>query len=159
METTDTRAALAQKLYKAFCTGTRSKAMGGGTFYKLRSNAPQWMTDAIREAHDRGDILPNDWIYDQCHTIASNMSDTDPADWEDSVGEWADSGVDIYNSDRSRWLGSHGAFASIVDEAVSELGHSDQGLIGDIGLGQYYMIERIAQVLIRAVTDKAESAD
>lgn len=152
---------LAGTLYNAFERKERNEKneYGDTAFYSLTKDAPEWVKDAIREAHDGGNIFPNDWIYDACHTMASHMDDTDPDDWDDAISEWADGAVDVYNTDRARWLASHLEFAGIVDEAVEELGHSDQGIHGDIGIGQYVLLERIASALIQAVRDEAENDD
>lgn len=152
---------LAEAFYRAFERGERNEKneFGATHFYHLRKGSPEWMTDALREAHDSANIFPNDWIYDACHSIVSNMSDTDPEDWEDSVSEWADGCVDVYNVDRARWLASNLAFGGFVDEAVEELGHSDQGIYGDIGIGQYRLLELIASALIRSVQNEAEASE
>lgn len=158
METT--RATLAQQFSDAM---ERKKRDGTppdeGYFYTLKDGSPEWMQDAIREAHDAGGILPNDWIYDKIDTILSKMTDTDPDDWQDRTGEWADSCVDVYNGCRAAWLASNLSFGSIVDEAVEDLGHSDQGIYGDIGIGQYHFIGQIVQALIDAIEAQAEESD
>lgn len=157
-KTTDRAQALAQTFYDTFTRQERNEPneFGDKGFYSLPHSKPecQWMIDAVREAH--GDIMPNDWVYDACHTIVGHMADTDSADWDDSVSEWADGGVDVYNADRARWLAANLHFGGIVDEAVQSMGHSDQGVYGDIGLGQFAMLESIAAALIKAVLDKAE---
>jgi hypothetical protein len=153
---------LAEQVYGAFERGERPKAGEREEprhFYKLNKDAPQWMTDALYAAHDNGEFLPNDWIYDTAHTIASNMADADPDSWDDQVGEWADGCADVYNADRTAWLASHLRFASYVDEAVSDLGHSEQGVFGDIGMGQYQLASQIAHSLIQAVRDEAERVE
>lgn len=152
--TTTKQAELATAFAAAFTTDTRND---GATFYKLADGSPKWMSDAVMTAHD--DIMPNDWVYEQCSRVADRMADTDPEKWEDYCGEWADSMVDIYNADRTAWLASHLAFAAVVDDAVEELGHSDQGIFGDIGIGQYVFIQQIAGYLIQAVNNKAEASD
>lgn len=159
-ETTDRAQALAQAFYDSFTRGERNEPneFGDKHFYSLPHNKPecQWMIDAVREAHDAGNIFPNDWVYDAAHTIIGNMSDRDSSEWDDAVSEWADGAVDVYNVDRARWLASHLAFGGIVDEAVEEWGHSDQGVYGDIGIGQYFLLERIAAALIAAVRERAD---
>jgi hypothetical protein len=162
--TTETKAkALADAFYAAFEEGEREwvNEYGSKTFRTLRRDCPKWMQDAIRECHIVGGdtILPNDWIYDACHTMVSNMTDTDPDGWEDAAHEWADSSVDVYNDDRAKWAASHLRFGCAVDEAVEELGHSDHGFHGDIGIGQYHVLRNIAGTLISAVQKQAEGDD
>lgn len=135
----------------------QDKRNDGKEFYKLKDGSHQWMTDAIHAAH--GDMLPIDWIYEHCSRVADKMCDSDPEDWQDSVSEWADDLVDVYNADRTAWLALHLGFAAWVDEAVEELGHSDQGIFGDIGYGQYRLIESIAHALITGVQEAADEAE
>lgn len=153
MENDNDRQTIAQAFADAFESATRDN---GEAFYRLKDGSPGWMSDAIRDAHDSGNIFPHDWIYDACDTMVSQMADSDPDQWEDYAGEWADSAVDAYNADRAAWLASHLAFGVIVDEAVDEFGHSDQGIYGDIGIGQYCLLRNIADALIQAVTAQAE---
>ena len=153
------QAEIAKQLADAFRTDIRCD---GTTFYKLRDGSPQWMTDAIHAAH--GDILPLDWIYEHCHHVADKMTEYEPEQWDDSVSEWADSLVDVYNYDLARWLSLHLDFAEIVDEAVREYGHADQreegrGIMGDIAQGQYKLLEQIAWAMVNAVNEQAEAAD
>lgn len=157
--TTDTLAKLARSLADAFVQKKRDteNEYGDKSFWSLKSKAPHWMTEAVRKAHDDGDILPNDWIYQACSHIADSMADTDPDQWDDSTHEWADGLVDVYNNDRTRWLASNLAFGAIVDDAVKELGRSDQGIFGDIGIGQYVLLCNIASALVSAVREQAEA--
>lgn len=152
--TTTKQAEIAKQLADAFIADDRED---GTRFYKLRDGSPQWMTDAIHAAH--GDILPLDWIYEQCHCVADKMTEYEPEQWDDSVSEWADSLVDVYNIDRARWLALDLEIANFVDEAVEEFGHSDQGVFGDIGMGQYKLLEQIAYAMLNAVNEQAEAAD
>lgn len=148
--TTTKQAELANELAAAFITDTRND---GATFYKLSDDAAGWMTAAVRSAH--GDMFPHDWVYEQCSRVADRMSECEPERWEDSANEWADGMVDVYNADRTAWLASHLDFAGYVDEAAEEFGHSDQGVFGDIGQGQYVFITQIAAALIQAVQEEA----
>lgn len=157
---TTTMAELAQAFSDAFERGERDQPneFGDRAFYKLKEGAPEWMHRAVQEAHCVGGelLMPNDWIYDACDTISGRMADSDPERWDDAAAEWADSGVDVYNADRTKWLASHLFWAGVVDEAVEELGHSDQGIFGDIGIGQYHALSHIAAALIQAVREQAE---
>lgn len=156
MTETRTLETVAKEFAEAFEARERNEPneYGDKTFYTLKNGSPKWMTDAIHKAH--GDIMPNDWIYEQCSRVADRMAEYRPETWDDSMSEWADSLVDVYNGARARWLASNLAFGEMVDEAVEAMGHSDQGIYGDIGIGQYVMIERIASALIQAVRDQLE---
>lgn len=152
--TTTKQAELAKQLADAFTTDTRSD---GATFCKLREGSPQWMTDAIRAAH--GDILPMDWIYEHCSRMADKMTEYEPEQWDDSVGEWADSLGDVYNYDLARWLSLHLDFPGFVDDAVGEYGHSADGVMGDVRMGQCHLLEQIACAMLNAVREQAEDLE
>jgi hypothetical protein len=145
---------LAKELGDAF---VQDKRNDGTMFYHLKDGSPQWMTDAIHKAHD--ELMPDDWIYEQCYHLADSIAQSDPDKWDDYISEWADSLVDVYNADRTKWLASNLYYGAYVDEAVEELGHSDQGIFGDIGIGQYRMTEQIAYALIQGIRDEAEQLD
>lgn len=160
METSTVLERLAKELAEAFEIGKRDapNEFGSLTFYKLKDDAPVWVGEAVREAHNIGsdDIMPNDWVYEACANMADHMCDSHPSDWDDYSSQWADGDVDVYNADRAKWLASHLFWGGVVDEAVSELGHSDQGIYGDIGIGQYYALSSIASTMIAAVQSRAE---
>lgn len=152
-----TLADLARTFADAFESAKRDN---GETFYKLKDGSPQWMTDAIREAHAIGGdtILPNDWVYSACDTMISHMADSDPEQWDEYSHEWADGAVDCYNTDRAQWAASHLRFGCAVDEARDELGDAG-GFYEQIGYGQYHVLRNIAGTLIKAVRAQAEDAD
>lgn len=114
----------------SFTTGKRDN---GDVYTKTTADAPDWVTGLVREAH--GDMLPDDWKYACIASACEWLAEND--DW-DETHEWADGEVDVYNSDRATWLSSSVYRAGYVDEGTAELGSSDQGVHGDIGIGQYY---------------------
>lgn len=136
----------------------RKRPSSGEEFYTLKDGSPQWMTDAVREAHEGGEVLPNDWIYDRCDTAASRLTEYDPESWDDAANEIADGMVNIYNHDRARWLASHLHFGELVDEAAEEFGH-DGGIYEAIGRGQYVLAYRIVLTLIEAIRDRASEIE
>lgn len=71
-------------------------------------------------------------------------------------GEFADGEVDIYNSDRAKWLAAHDGNAEYMDEARRDFGPSEQGIMGDIGQGQYRQAKEIYGVILRVVVERSE---
>ena len=49
----------------------RKERDNGEAFYCLADGSPEWMSDAIRAAHDGGEMLPNDWSYRFAEGMAS----------------------------------------------------------------------------------------
>lgn len=108
--------ALAGELYRAFQAKTRDN---GDTFYCLQDGSPEWMTDAIRAAHDSANMLPDDWRYDAIREAAGVIEDAD--DFADAGDQFAD-GVDVYNGALLSWAASHLSRMAYCDEAMSEYG-------------------------------------
>lgn len=142
------------------------------TFYKIREGAPKWIWDyenvedklmfRVHKAID--DRLPDDWIYEQAAHVADRFTHYDfktADDLRDLAFEIADSLVDVYNTDRLRWLASNLDNVTLVDEAIIGYeidfhGDNATGILGAIGAGQILAIERIALALIDAIEAEAE---
>lgn len=151
----DTRTLVAEELYRALVTDTRTN---GETFIKLVDGHPDWMTDVMHEAH--GDMLPDDWRYKMIDEVLGDLLEYDPDNWEDRSSEICDGLVDVYNSDRMKWLNSHHSRASYVDEARDEgLIGRDADLMDQLGSGQYREYEEILHSLVRSITERAEELD
>lgn len=136
------------------------KMRGEWPFYTKTDDMPDWLYEAIHEAHD--DEGPNDWrwnvCYDLCERIEEAVGDDAPTDslLDDSY-EWADSMADIYTSDLLAWLtvGRTGD----CDETMEEFGGDFKGFTNIIAVTQVRLIERMAAVLIQAVTDNYEAPE
>ncbi len=115
----------------------------------LRDDAPEWVSDAVREAHD-GE-MPDDWRYDICESI---FEEIDPED-DDRDFELADGLVDVYNNARVAWLAGDLGRASYCDEAADEY-----GIAGDtfdrLGWGQLYCINQMVGVIRAAIEANEE---
>jgi hypothetical protein len=146
---------LARQVYEMFETRTRGD---GSSFDTLKeagpAHTPDWVIDAIREAHD--DELPNDWRYSAVRAAFEAIADGTTID---DAGEWADGMVDVYNSDRLRWVADYGGRAELCDEAAEEMGSPNATLIDRIGLGQYVTLERIFSTIYNACEEAAEASE
>lgn len=155
-----TFADLASEAYDWFERKTRDN---GDVFYSLKDGRPDWVHDLVMDAH--GDFMPDDWRYDAIHSILGQIHDyslNDENDASESQTEICDGLVDTYNSARSDWLGSHLHRGGYVDDAVENFGHSDQGVYGDIGLGQFQELEEIYAYVVGSLQvelDERETAD
>ncbi len=127
-----------------FVSAVRSN---GETFVKLDDGAPEWLADAVMEAH--GDEMPNDWRYETLQSIACCICDGNV-----EAGDIADRLVDVYNSDLLAWLAGHLERPVYVGEYVEDYGwDNDQGVIGAIAGGQRLCIDEMAATLLAAVED------
>lgn len=125
-----------------FTTRTRDN---GSTFVTLEDNAPEWLRDAVREAHD-GE-MPNDWRFETCRAIWQGLAETPDVDHS----ELADSLVDIYTADLLAWMAGDISRTAYVDETTANIGHSDQGLAGDIMAGQCECIRAMVVTIAEAL--------
>lgn len=122
----------------------------GSTFWTTRDDAPEWVSDIVRDAH--AGALPCDWRYDKIADLAHDLRDvSDPDDFD--VMEWADRATDVYTSDLLAWMGL--AYAvDAVDDAAVEWGMDTKGVIEQIMAGQCYMLAEIAGVVLSALSDR-----
>lgn len=148
----------ARALADAFEVKARDNGEG---FYCLKDGSPDWMTDALRAAHDGGDMMPNDWSYRLAHGMAQHIAESleyDAAqDLSDIVSEGADSLVPCYNGERLAWLASHLSRAGFVDDAAMELGITpDGGILEMIGVGIYAELRMIGAALVEAIEGQVD---
>lgn len=141
----------ATEFYKAFTTDNPRKV------WSLVDGAPEWMRDAIREAHFDG-RLPDDWIYEHAKLIVGELADRDEVDGDDQH-EICDSLVDIYTSSLCSWIGDNARNAALVDEAQREgLLAPDATLDQRIQAAQYMALTYIWGALVSAIEAHADDA-
>lgn len=127
----------------------------GAEFWTVKDGSPKWVTDMCREAH--GDMLPDDYKYEFIVGALDALSNyEDPDDIESEIEP------DPYTHDLYKWLASNLTRAYYVDEAVKNLGHSEQGIVGDIGCGQYdekrEVFAIVRDFLERRIADEEDAA-
>ena len=137
---------VASEAYKWFESRTRDN---GERFTCLRDNAPEWLSDLVRTAH--GDMLPDDWRYTCIQAAIEHVADCGDEDPHD----FADAYVDVYTTDRFRWLASNLDRQGYVDEATRELGQADS-IVDAIGQGQYVEAQEVYASVYEALSDQAD---
>lgn len=150
------------ELAEAFVEDTRTD---GSKFVRLRDGRPDWMRDAVREAH--GGAGPNDWHYNAIRAMAEGLSERtfEAETWDgfdaavcDACHELADSQVDDYTSALLLWLAEAPGALDACDEAAEEgLVIAESGLETRIRSGQWHWYERIGQALCAAVVAQVEA--
>lgn len=112
-----TFATTAQALHDAFETRTREN---GETFVRLAEGSPEWMRDAIDDAH--GGLAgrePDDHIFAVCKGAAKELAAMHQGDYPDDVG-MEFSGNLMKSVDPMAWLAAHPGNASCVDRAEAK---------------------------------------
>ncbi len=95
--------------------GSRYWAVSAKTVPEFAS----WLKDLAFAAHDSGEWLPDDTRYEymvEALDILEDVEDDDSA--EDEYSERLDSDVDVYTSELTTWLGSHGKRLAYLDEVL-----------------------------------------
>lgn len=154
MSSTLTISSLAGEAYDWF---TR-KERGDETITVLKEDAPEWLTDLVREAH--GDFLPDEWRYKAIRSALGAIHDNEGEDIDDLGSEWADQNVDTYTYARLHWLASHLSRADYCDDAVSEIGiNEDAGIVDRIGFGQYVESREIFASVRQSLEDRLDELE
>jgi len=137
----------------------------GDPFVSLTDDRPEWLHDAVREAHGGGSDLPNDWIYQECQAAAELCDDrgaelaAEDGDG-DVIHEHADGRVDVYTRDRFQWAADlclSTVYALAEDEAEGM--PTGEALSDRIGVIQFYAIQSITRTIVDAWRKACEDAD
>lgn len=137
-------ATLARAFANAFTTSHRPD---GEMFVRLIDDAPDWMGDAVRNAHD-GE-LPDDWRYATCSALVDRIADdAEGGTRRDDIdtGEMADGLADAYNNALLDWLRADLSRASYADDCSETT-----DIFRLIGLAQYECIRQMADGLLSAI--------
>lgn len=122
----------------------------GESFVTLVDDAPEWLREAVRDAHC-GEF-PDGWIYAECRDAV--MAFDDGRLTEDWIHEYADGAVELYQWAADHCLGT--LFAQAAEEA-DELG-ADGTITERLQRVQYCAICFIAETM-RAACEAAEESD
>ena len=123
----------------------------GEGFYAFADDRPDWVYDAVMEAHD-GEF-PDDWRFDICDSLFGEIDENTD---EDDLHELIDGLVDVYNSDRLKWLADDQSRTAYCDEALREFGGDSKDILEMIGYGQYLCISQMAHIIFQAIKDNVE---
>jgi len=158
MQTTqeNTVKTLADTFAQSFETRTRAN---GDLFHCLKDDHPEWVQDAVREAH--GDRMPDDWTYAQCDMGAALIreqiqSGVEPCDLLDEITVEAD----CYYANLTKWLADHNRNLDFVNEYIQDF---TVGRVEDvqslIAGGQWLAKHRILDCMVNAFQEQAEELE
>lgn len=124
----------------------------GESFITLKRRHPTWLKAMMRKVHEDGNFFPDDYKYEFASQALDHLAegmDPDEPQLE----------ADPYRHDLLKWFASHLERAGIVDEAVENWGHSDQGVIGDIMTGQVWEKEQAFRAVVDALRERLEEIE
>lgn len=147
----DNEKATARAFYAAFVSKQRDN---GETYFYLRDGSPEWMRDAIFEAHQAVGEGMQDEVYEACRDAAEHLADCD--DWDDGAHEFADGAVSVYDAERVAWLSGHStARGAMVDEACKEFGIASTATLSDRIAAGWYEWNRLIYEAVRSACEEA----
>lgn len=118
------------------------KQRGDERIWVTKDGKPEWVVDMCREAHDAGDMFPDDLRYEYIEEALCALSEAGEAD--DIEIE-----ADIYTHDLTAWLHSRADRPGYCDMAQEEgLIPEDAGMWQRLGAGQYMEKREVLDALI-----------
>jgi hypothetical protein len=108
----------------------------------LTDDAPEWLLDAVREAHD-GEA-PNEWRWIHCAALYHAISEGSDIDQE------CDSLVDIYYTDLFQWLADEPTRRYYCDDVIAEGLHSEATLYAIVASAQRVALDLMAGIIREA---------
>ena len=120
--------------------------MPDGYFYIRKDDAPEWVREIIKETHDNGDMLPDDYKYQFVVDALEALADSDDVDNARSIMH---DGVDITTSRLLHWVQSHGYRKAYADDHIQEF--SPETLDAILMGGQYMEREEVFQVVLSRI--------
>jgi len=135
MATDEMIARLARSATAYFTTKEVERDGTKTTIVVYTDDAPEWLTDLTREAHNAGAMLPDDGRYMQIRSALDAIADESAT--LDDHHEWADSEIDAYTGARIAWLAQGNRYTycdQAQEEGVAEPGAS---ILDLIAAGQY----------------------
>lgn len=136
----------ARGFFETFTRG--EKKPDSEIFYSMKNERPHWIKAMVYAAHN--DKSPDDFTYATIVEVLDAIA-------EGQAPDELNLEADVYNHDLIAWLASHGHRPAYVDEAVEELGHSGQGILGDIGSGQYWEKREVGDFVTSALEKRLEN--
>lgn len=124
---------------------TKDKRLSGESYWHTTDKAPQWVKDLCQEAH--GGMLPDDYRYlyivESLEAIIDNNGDSDSVELE----------ADCRTSELTTWLASCTTRAEYVDQSIEEFGQSAEGVLQQIGMGQFLEKQEVLQSVVSSLED------
>lgn len=127
----------------------RRRRHDGTEYWAIEEGAPKWVHDLAWEAHDKGEILPEDFRYLFVVEVLEALAE-DP---EEPVLE-----PDISTSKLLEWLEARPSYRmGLVDEAVSQFGWN--GFFAALQDGQLMEKEEVLQLVRQFLENKIEEGE
>jgi len=85
-----------------------------------RDDCPEWVADAIREAHDARGLMPDDLTYYMASAAFDAIAESITEDEGDDAHEYADAAPSVYTSDLLAYIASDSSRSDAANEAIAD---------------------------------------
>lgn len=107
---------------------TQSSRADGTSFIHLTDDRPQWLADAVRDAHD--DEAPNDWRYHICRQLvdaltgyyAPDVSEIEQGDVQVNIADAISDAESTFTHDVLTWAAGNTGRPGYYDDYLNEHG-------------------------------------
>jgi hypothetical protein len=139
---------------------TRAQREDGEVYTRLKEGAPDWIKEAVKSAHEEGEILPDDWIWKTAGEAFDFIWGTqDASNMEDAASEFADN-IDPYTGGLLDWYGSCTHRAAYVEQAREEgLITASMDISQQLAAGQYLERQSIYNAVMSALLEQLADPD
>lgn len=138
-----------------FVTKTRPPEKPGSEgkpFIALKKRRPTWVVEMAKRVHDNARWFPDDYKYEYINQaldlLADGMNPEEP-----------ELEANVYTSDLYAWFTSHLERAGYVDEATKKYGHSDEGIVNDLMMGQVGEKEEVFRLVVDALQERLKDIE
>jgi len=142
--------ALAQQVLDRLEERTRS---GEDTYLALASDAPEWMTELMHEAH--GDFLPDDWRYIFIRDALEAITGHD--DFDDARDHCVDD-PEVYTRKLLDWVASSLCRVGYCDEALED-GSAPVTLVELLQVGRGRERGEVFDLVLSSLRKRADESD
>jgi hypothetical protein len=132
---------------------TREPEAPASALITKRDTCPGWVAQAIKDAHDLNDLMPDDLTYEMVADALAAIADNATDDADDDAHEYADSAPSLYTHDRAAYVANA---QHRRDGAMEAIIVYNAGSIEDAAaLAWYYEAREVYDVMRAAVEQSA----
>jgi len=136
----------------------RSSRSDGSQFWTLSADSPEWMTEAVRAAHD--EELPNDSRYELIRDCLQALSDDGVQSLEDALNDSTELSVDLvptFTGELLQWFSEMPRRLGDCDEALHQERVSELSSYEILSEGFRLAAEEVISSLADSLEDAADS--
>lgn len=124
------------------------------SFVSTHGNAPDWVKEVVYAAHMEGEMFPDDWRYEAIESAVRSLSE----DADMDVDDWAQTVVDVMNSELLKWVASNSRRVGFVDEAKEEISN-EADFFYSISLGQFLEYRDVMDSVRNALQERLDTLE